>query len=81
MASDIHWESVARRARADQYRSGAIFLRIGSVMHITGLGRSTIYRLMADDQFPHPVKLTKRVVAWRREDLERWGEARESTAH
>ena len=81
MASDIHWGVVARRAGADLERSGAIFLRIGSVMRITGLGRSTIYRLMADDQFPHPVKLTKRVVAWRRADLERWGEARESITH
>lgn len=61
--------------------SGALFLRIGTVMRITGLGRSTIYRLMADEQFPSPVRLTKRVVAWRSTDLERWSEGRPTVAH
>lgn len=70
----------------DQYRSraepaAALFLRIGVVMRITGLGRSTIYRLMADEQFPSPVRLTKRVVAWRKSDLERWSEARPPATH
>ncbi len=58
-----------------------MFLRMSGVMRLTGLGRSTIYRLMADDQFPHPVKLTRRVVAWRRTDLERWGESQTSPHH
>lgn len=61
--------------------NGALFLRIGVVMRITGLGRSTIYRLMADEQFPPPVRLTKRVVAWRRTDLERWSEGRPTVTH
>ena len=61
--------------------STAIFLRIGVVVRLTGLGRSTIYRLMAEEQFPPPVRLAKRVVAWRRTDLERWSEARPQTAH
>jgi len=80
MGTDTHW-GPARRVGADVERGGALFLRIGSVMRITGLGRSTIYRLMADDQFPHPVRLTKRVVGWRRADLERWGEARAQATH
>jgi prophage regulatory protein len=61
--------------------SSALFLRIGVVMRLTGLGRSTIYRLMADEEFPSPVRLTKRVVAWRRADLERWSEARPTATH
>lgn len=61
--------------------SSAFFLRIGVVMRLTGLGRSTIYRLMADEQFPPPVRLTKRVVAWRRTDLERWSEGRPTATH
>lgn len=64
MATDTDW-SPASRIGADAERGVALFLRIGSVMRITGLGRSTICRLMADDQFPHPVRLTRRVVAWR----------------
>ena len=59
----------------------AIFLRIGTVMRMTGLGRSTIYRLLAAEQFPQPVRLAKRVVAWRRTDLERWSDARPSVSH
>jgi prophage regulatory protein len=61
--------------------SAALFLRIGVVVRLTGLGRSTIYRLMADEQFPSPVRLTKRVVAWRRSDLERWSEGRPKVTH
>ena len=61
--------------------SAAIFLRIGVVVQLTGLGRSTIYRLMAEEQFPPPVRLAKRVVAWRRTDLERWSDARVRASH
>ena len=60
---------------------GSLLLRIGAVMRLTGLGRSTIYRLMADEQFPSPVRLTKRVVAWRRSDLEQWSDGRPKATH
>jgi prophage regulatory protein len=59
----------------------ALLLRIEAVVRVTGLGRSTIYRLVACDEFPPPVHLTRRAVAWRRSDLERWTNARESAAH
>lgn len=58
-----------------------VFVRMAGVVHMTGLGRSTIYRLMAEDKFPSPVRLAKRAVAWRRIDLERWSAARPSTSH
>lgn len=58
-----------------------LLLRIGSVMRITGLGRSTIYRLVADNAFPAPVRLTKRAVAWRRSELEQWSRARPMATH
>jgi prophage regulatory protein len=54
----------------------SLFLRMRAVTRITGLGRSTIYRLVAKEAFPSPVKLANRAVAWRRTDLERWGETR-----
>lgn len=53
-----------------------MFLRMPTVVRMTGLGRSTIYRLIADQRFPRPVKLGPRAVAWRRADLDRWSEAR-----
>jgi prophage regulatory protein len=58
-----------------------VFLRMRSVMRITGLGRSTIYRLMADQKFPSPVRLGPRAVAWRRADLDKWSEARPIVVH
>jgi prophage regulatory protein len=54
----------------------AEFLRMPSVVRRTGLGRSTIYRLVAERKFPSPVKLAARAVAWRRSDLDRWSESR-----
>ena len=57
-----------------------MFLRMPTVLRMTGLGRTTIYRLMADRQFPHPVKLGPRAVAWRRVDLDRWSEGRPTAA-
>lgn len=57
------------------------FLRMGAVTRMTGLGRSTIYRLVAQDKFPSPVRLANRAIAWRRTDLERWSEGRPTVAH
>jgi prophage regulatory protein len=59
----------------------AVFLRMAGVMHMTGLGRSTIYRLMAEHKFPSPVRLAKRAVAWRRADLEQWSAERPTASH
>jgi prophage regulatory protein len=59
----------------------AVLLRLPAVMHVTGLSRSTLYRLIADEQFPRPVRLGPRAVAWRRSDVEAWSEARPVTAH
>lgn len=53
-----------------------VFLRLPSVMRVTGLGRSTIYRLMAEQKFPCPVQLGPRAVAWRRCEIEAWSDAR-----
>ena len=48
---------------------------------MSGLGRSTIYRLVVEDKFPQRVRLANRVIAWRRTDLERWTEMRPTVAH
>ena len=58
-----------------------VFLRMPTVMRMTGLGRSTIYRLIADRKFPSPVRLGPRAVAWRRVDLDQWSEARPVASH
>lgn len=56
-----------------------VFLRIRTVVRVTGLGRSTIYRLIANQRFPCPVRLGPRAVAWRRSEIERWSETRPTT--
>lgn len=58
-----------------------VFLRMPTVMRMTGLGRSTIYRLIANRKFPSPVRLGPRAVAWRRADLDQWSEARPVASH
>ena len=44
------------------YAEGVEFLRMPLVIRRTGLARSTIYRLIADQSFPAPVKLAGRAV-------------------
>jgi prophage regulatory protein len=70
-------ESTATRTDA----TTAVFLRLPTVMRMTGLGRTTIYRVIADQKFPCPVRLGPRAVAWRRADLDRWSEARPEVTH
>ena len=57
------------------------FLRLPSVIRRTGLGRSTIYRMVAEQTFPSPVRLGGRAVGWRRTDLDRWSADRPSAGH
>jgi prophage regulatory protein len=61
--------------------AGAEFLRLPSVVRRTGLGRSTIYKLIAEHKFPSPVRLSGRAVGWRCSDLDRWSEARPTISH
>jgi prophage regulatory protein len=46
------------------------------VMRNTGLARSTIYKLIAHNQFPVPIKLSKRAVAWLQSEIENWASSR-----
>lgn len=58
-----------------------MFVRMAAVVRMTGLGRSTIYRLMAENKFPSPVRLAKRAVGWRRIDLDQWSAGRPTVSH
>ena len=64
------------RLTPEQWAEEPYFLRIASVVRFTGLGGSTIYRLMSADMFPCPVRLGPRAVAWRRSDVDRWSATR-----
>ena len=46
--------------------------RRAEVERITGLSRSTIYALMDRGEFPRPVKLSARAVAWPDSIVQAW---------
>lgn len=47
-------------------------LKLRHVMAMTSLARSTIYRYCSDNNFPKPVKLGKRNVAWVESEVQAW---------
>jgi prophage regulatory protein len=69
-------QSGQRSPAAEFDRPAPKFLRLPMVIHLTGLGRSTIYRLIAEKKFPGPVRLGDRAVAWRQADLDDWSDCR-----
>jgi prophage regulatory protein len=59
---------------------GAALLRLSDVMLVTSIGSSTIYRKMAANQFPRPVRLGPNSVRWLTSDVRDWIKALEPTA-
>jgi prophage regulatory protein len=53
-----------------------ILLRLPMVLRITGLARSTIYKLVSQNQFPVPIKLSKRAVGWLQSEIDSWVSSR-----
>ena len=47
-------------------------VRIKDVVRMTGLSRSTIYRLIAKNQFPKQFKISMHSIAWRTSAIEQW---------
>jgi prophage regulatory protein len=45
-------------------------MRLNEVMEVTGLARSTVYKYVAAGQFPEPVSLGGRSVAWVGEEVD-----------
>ena len=51
-------------------------LRRRQVEEITGLSRSSIYRLMQDGDFPRPLRVGPAAVRWKTSDITNWLESR-----
>ncbi len=49
-----------------------IVLRRRQVEARTGLGRSSIYALIADGQFPAPIRLSANTVGWLEHEIDGW---------
>lgn len=65
-------DSKAPAAAAGQPRSPRRMLRLPTVEDRTGLARSSIYRSMAQGDFPRPVRVGRRAVAWVESEVEGW---------
>ncbi len=47
-------------------------IRLPEVKKLTGLGRSTIYRMMAEKTFPTQISLGPKAVGWLEADIQKW---------
>lgn len=50
----------------------ARFIRRRAVENRTGLSRSTIYLMMQNGEFPKPVRIGNRAVAWLEGEVDDW---------
>jgi prophage regulatory protein len=54
------------------FETGDRILRIGTVLQLTGLSRSTLYRKMQRGEFPKQIKLSERCAGWRQSAINAW---------
>jgi prophage regulatory protein len=47
-------------------------LRIRTVLHRTGLSRSTLYRKMKEGTFPNQVQISEHCCGWHESEIARW---------
>lgn len=47
-------------------------MKLRQVMKMTCLARSTVYKYCADNNFPKPIKLGERNVAWLESEVREW---------
>ena len=51
-------------------------LKLPEVIEITRLSKPTIYRLLAEADFPRPIRIGVRAVRWRSEEILVWIDGR-----
>ena len=52
------------------------FLRLATVLDVTGLTEPTIYRWIANGEFPKSIKIGPRATAWLENEVADWQQAR-----
>lgn len=55
-------------------------IRLPELLRITGLSTASLYRQMAEERFPRPVRLGKSAVGWRSQAVSSWLESLEEVA-
>ena len=53
------------------------FIRMKELTTIVGVGKSTIYSLIAANKFPPQVKVTQKISGWRLSTIMEWMDSRE----
>jgi len=48
------------------------FMRLDEVLHVTGLGRNTVYRRIREGTFPKQLRIGPNSVAWRQSEIIEW---------
>jgi len=51
-------------------------IRMPIVIQYTGLAKSTIYKKIAQKEFPEPISLSAKAVGWLESDIQKWIENR-----
>jgi prophage regulatory protein len=47
-------------------------IKLPTVVELTTLSKSTIYKMVKDGKFPKPVQLGERATGWRVSDVDAW---------
>ncbi|WP_080727592.1 AlpA family phage regulatory protein [Ralstonia solanacearum] len=55
-------------------------MKDAEVVKATGIGRSTRYEMIARREFPAPIRLSPRRIAWRSADIDEWLKSRKEAA-
>jgi len=63
---------VPEQGRTNETTPNLNVLRLPAVCRMTGLRRSTIYRMQASGQFPRRVKIGARAVGWIEVEVQAW---------
>ncbi len=58
----------------DHPRQLELFIRLPEVRQRVGMSKSQIYKLIAQDQFPKPVKVSRRISCWVVAEVEQWAQ-------
>jgi prophage regulatory protein len=61
---------------AEGHKAVDPMLRMKSVISLTGLSRSTLYRLIDSGDFPAGVRLTPHTIAWPASEVANWIQSR-----
>jgi prophage regulatory protein len=81
--SDIVERSQIKSGTRKEILTGSdevIFVRLPDVKAVTGLSKSSLYALIRANNFPAPVRLGPRTVAWVRSEIKQWAAERVLTS-